>query len=180
MFVRGQTITALIPPWAVFSVPLNHKMGVLLYKSGTYDLLARDNWARIFRYSRTSSLSCILSASYPSSSSSSSGILTTTEPPQPPTQVTRATSVQIQPRLDHSTSLTAEGFGDHRSTRRNVSNRSRKRSRSHGLKLGRDWDEDEEAREEERASFRASFRTEAGSRRALLVDGAWSRAVVAP
>lgn len=90
---------------------------------------------------RTSFLSWTLSRAYPSNSSSSSGNLTTTEPPQPPTHDTRETSVQIHPRLAHSTSLITAGFGDHRSTRRKVSNLSKKRSRSHGTKLGRVADE---------------------------------------
>jgi hypothetical protein len=135
---------------------------------------------------RTSFLSWTLSRSYPSNSSSSSGNLTTTEPPQPPTHDTRETSVQIQPRLAHSTSLIAVGLGDHRSTRRNVSSLSKKRSRSHGTKLGRVVDETEETLELARA-FKIDLPAAAKSlsslslSRTFLMDrsaGRRSRAVV--
>src|SRR5436190_13286213 len=67
----------------------------------------------------------------------SPGKFTTTEWPHPPTHPTLITSVHNHPRFAHSTSLIADGFGDQRSTLRNVSNRSRKRSRSQGTKFGR-------------------------------------------
>lgn len=113
-------------------------------------------------YIRTSFLSCTFSASYPSNSSNSSGNFTTTDPPHPPTQVTRLTSVQIHPRFAHATSLTGDGFGAHRSTRRKVSSLSRNRSRSHGTKEGRDiedTDEDDTRERSGRENFRIESRT---------------------
>lgn len=135
------------------------------------------------RYIRTSFRSCTLSTSYPSNSSSSSGSLTTTDPPHPLAHDTRDTSVQIQPRFAHTTSLTADGLGDHLSTRLNVSSRSRNRSRSQGTNVGLAVDDTDDARVPGLATFKieslAAVRSEESPspllRRAFLMT---SRAVV--
>lgn len=106
--------------------------------------------------------------SYPSSSSISSGSLTTTDPPHPLTQLTRMVSVHIHPRLAHWTSLIGEGLVVHRSTRRNVSSRSRKTSRSQGTKVGRFVDETERARAAGRVLVNVELRTEVKSELSLL------------
>ena len=145
---------------------LNKLRAYILSPSAIEALQSHEMWVNI----RTSLLSCTFSISYPSSSSISSGSLTTTEPPQPLMQLTRATSVQIHPRFAHCTSLIGPGLEAHRSTRRNVSRRSRNRSRSQGTKVGRAVVEGEVVLLADPESLRMELRTDARSEVSLLLS----------